>query len=440
MLTTPDGERNEIDHTFPFLLPGARGVLFTVASTDRRSAEVALLDLNTGARKTIVRGGAHAEYVDSSEGSRRAGYLIYVADRDLRAIRFDALNLEVRSDPIAVVGGVMVKASGAANYTASRSGTLVYMPEGAVAPTPVTSLVWVDRDGREQPLGAPSQAYGPPRISPDETRVVVGFPHQDNTELSIWDLGTRRSRRVTFSPGMDGLPVWTPDGERIVFMSVRSGTLNWYSIAADGTGAVERLTTSSINQWPTAVSPDGTRVFGFELGSTLVRRIIVANLFVAANERSSAASESAQALFEGQFPDLSPDGRYMAYQSDESGSFEIYVRPFPHVDNGRWQVTTGGGTRAVWARNGRELFYLDASNTLTGVPVRTTGSTFVVAGPHSKILDNKYAQPNPARHYDVSRDGRRFLMLKERATDVTATPASLIVVQHWFEDLDVRMP
>jgi hypothetical protein len=136
--------------------------------------------------------------------------------------------------------------------------------------------------------------------------------------------------------------------------------------------------------------------------------------------------------------DFSPNGRYIAYAADESGRSEIYVRPFPRVDNGRWQVSTAGGTRPVWARSGRELFYLDASNALTAVPVNTSGPT-ISPGIPAKLFDSGYAQPNPSRHYDVSADGRRFLMLKASGTaDPNTMPLSMVLVEHWFEELKQR--
>ena len=136
---------------------------------------------------------------------------------------------------------------------------------------------------------------------------------------------------------------------------------------------------------------------------------------------------------------FSPDGRYIAYASDESGRYEIYLRPFPRVDNGRWQISTAGGTRPVWARSGRELFYLDASNALTSVPVTASGPTITIGIP-AKLFDTKYAEPNPSRHFDVSADGQRFLMLKASATaDPNATPLSMVLVEHWFEELKQRV-
>jgi len=153
------------------------------------------------------------------------------------------------------------------------------------------------------------------------------------------------------------------------------------------------------------------------------------------------AAGAAQTLFEGVWAEFSPDGRYLAYQSAEGepGRSEIYVRPFPQVDSGRWQISSTGGTRPAWARNGRELFYLDATNTLTAVPVQTSGSTFS-AGKPAKVFDATYSTPFPPRSYDVSPDGQRFVMLKDSAAGgPNATPIRMVVVEHWFEEVRQRM-
>lgn len=134
--------------------------------------------------------------------------------------------------------------------------------------------------------------------------------------------------------------------------------------------------------------------------------------------------------------EISPDGRFLAYESNESGRAEIYVRPFPRVDSGRWQVSTGGGTQAAWARSGRELFYLDGSNTLIAVPVQTTGAT-LSAGNSARVFDRAYATPVGFRTYDVSPDGQRFLMIKD---DPNATAAGMVVVVNWSEELKARVP
>jgi eukaryotic-like serine/threonine-protein kinase len=153
---------------------------------------------------------------------------------------------------------------------------------------------------------------------------------------------------------------------------------------------------------------------------------------------SRSAAPASQPLFNGFIPEFSPNGRYIAYQSNESGTSEVYVRPFPQVESARWTVSTAGGTRPVWAKNGRELFYLDASQKLTGVNVQTSGPTFI-AGRPAKILETMYSNPFPARWYDVSADGERFLMVKDVAgAGQNPAPISLIVVEHWLEELKTQ--
>ena len=405
------------------------------------SPHVAALDLKTGRRKRLIR-GTDAQYVDT-------GHLIFAAAGALRAVRFDPVRLELLSDPVLVAEHVMMKPGGAANYTVSKSGTLVYVPGGARGETPMRSLVWVDRKGHEERINAPLRGYGPPRLSPDGARLAIGILDQGNTEIWIWDLARETLRRLTFAPGMDGLPVWTPDGKRIIFMSDRMGVLNLYRQAADGGGTVERLTTSAAPQWPTAITPNGRWLMAFtNLGRT-ASDVAFFPLADPATRPGSAPASSigsspteplADARFNGSFADFSPDGRYLAYQSDESGRMEVYVRPFPHVDRSRWQISTDGGSRPVWARSGRELFYLDESSALTGIPVRTSGPTFLPGSP-TKLFTTRYVEPNPARHFDVSPDGQRFLMIKNSADgDPNATPASMIVVEHWFEELQRRVP
>jgi serine/threonine protein kinase/Tol biopolymer transport system component len=463
VLTTPDPAQHERNHAFPSVLPRGRGVLFTIeiaTAGQADSSQVAVLDRKTGQRKILIRGGGDAQYVET-------GHLIFATAGALRTVRFDPVRLEVLSDPVTVVEHVMIKPSGAANYAVSGPGTLVYMPGGTGEEIPMRSLVWVDRKGHEERINAPLRAYGPPRVSPDGTRLAIAILDPDNTEIWIWDFARETLRRLTFAPGMDGLPVWTPDSRRIIFMSDRAGALNLYSQAADGTGTVDRLTTSASPQWPTSITPDGTGVFGFDNepkkaspvtgrtgGVILVPLTSPANRLIFESAQASprpgvgpspgvsppSEGTVVQHLFHGVFAEISPDGRYLAYQADEGGRYEVYVRPFPQVDRGRWQISTGGATRPVWARNGRELFYLDASSALTAVPVGTSGPTFTFGGP-SKLFDTKYVEPNPARHYDASSDGQRFLMIKDRADgNPNATPASMVVVQNWFEELKQRVP
>jgi len=429
------------------VLPLGQGVLFTIATASQVDSSVAVLDLKTGQRKTLIRGGGDAQYVES-------GHLIFAAAGALRAMRFDPVRLEVLGDPVTVVDRVMMKPTGAANYAVSRAGTLVYIGAGVSEMTAPRALLWVDRKGHEEPTGAPLRAYGTPRLSPDGTRVAAEI-YDESTDVWIWDFARETLRRLTFdSPGAgagmgNGMSVWTPDSRQIIFESGRTGMRSVYKQAADGTGTVNRLSTSANPQWPTSITSDGTWLSGFEqvprtvpniFFLPLTRAVVRPGSNPASGVSQSAVEPLAETRFKGSMADFSPNGRYFAYQSEESGRSEIYVRPFPRVDNGRWQVSTAGGTRPVWARSGRELFYLDASNALAAVPVGTSGPTISIGSP-AKVFDANYAEQNPSRHYDVSADGQRFLMLKASATgDPNATPASMVVVLNWLEELKQRVP
>jgi serine/threonine-protein kinase len=446
VLTTPELAQREESHAFPSVLPRGAGVLFTIATAGQAdSPQIAVHDLKTGQRKILIRGGSDARYVET-------GHLIFAAAGTLRAVRFDPGRLEVLSDPVTIVEQVMMKTTGAANYGVSGPGTLVYVPgevAGAMgAAGELRTLVWVDRKGHEDRTNLPPRTYGPARLSPDGTSLAVGILDKGNTEIWIGDRLGNALRRLTFASGMNGLPIWTPDGRRIIFMSDRTGVLNLYSQAADGTGTVERISAGTTPEWPTSITRDGRHLIGFTVGRTTGADVL--HFALGPKSRVGAASSSPASLpraepllkspFGEAFAEFSPDARYLAYSSNESGRDEVHVRPYPRVDSGHWQVSTGGGTRPAWARNGRELFYIDGSGALTSVAVQTSGPTFVAARP-ATVFDTKYLQPNPARHYDVSADGKRFLMLKESAAgDPNAAPASMVVVERWFDELKQRVP
>jgi serine/threonine-protein kinase len=267
--------------------------------------------------------------------------------------------------------------------------------------------------------------------------VAVGVLDEGNTDIWIWDLARESLTRLTFEPGMDGLPTWTPDSRRIIFMSDREGTLNLYSQAADGSGTPDRLTTSHYRQWPSSITRDGTRLFGFAAATLPLEVIVVQIAHPVTRDQAVPGTLTAERLFPGTRPEISPDGRYLAYESVETGRSQVHVRPFPQVNGGRWQISTRGGTRPAWSRDGRELFYIDESMVLMSVPVQTSGPTLSYGSP-TTVVDTKYAEPNPSRHYDVAPDGRRFLMLKASAPEPNTTPASMVVVLNWFEELRAR--
>jgi hypothetical protein len=252
VLTRPDRAKGEADHFWPEMLPGGRAVLFTVTALTGGldAAQVAVLDLQTGSRKMLVRGGSHAHYVPS-------GHLVYLAAGTLQAVPFDIARLETHGTPVPVVADVETTVRGAALAVVADDGTLAYVL-GSAAGTPRT-LVWVDRQGHETPIPAPPRPYFLPALSPDGTRLAV-FANDQERDLWLWDLGRTTFTRLTFTPGVDVVQVWTPDSRRLFFTSERAGVRNLFWQAADGSGVAERLTESPNTQYPTAVSPDGRRL------------------------------------------------------------------------------------------------------------------------------------------------------------------------------------
>ena len=436
VLTTRDAAKGEEDHQFPSVLPGGRGVLFTItAAGGNADAQIAVLDLQTGRHTTLIRGASYADYVQT-------GHVVYAVAGTLRAVRLDLAALTLRGDPVPVVEQVQTLASGAANFSVSRNGTLVYMQNGTGAVTGASRLlVWVTRRGSEEPIPAPARGYFHPRLAPDGTRLALAIQDQE-LDIWTWDFARRALERMTFGPAQELFPVWTPNGGRLLFFSSRpGGGIYWQRANVTG---VEQLTKASSVQAPHSFSPDGTQLVLTEVGSKTGRDLFLLRLDGVAPHVAGARQTEPllqQPSVNEMNGEISPDGRWLAYQSDESNQDEIYVRPFPLVGDGRWTISTGGGTQPLWAPNGRELFYRHG-NSLLSVPVETT-RTFS-AGTPTTVFEGPYFSP-PAglagRTYDVSRDGQRFLMIKDApAGDPNAAAASIVVVLNWTEELKRLVP
>ena len=445
VLTRPDHAQGEADHLWPEILPGGRAVLFTITSQTGglETAQVAVRDLRSGTDKVLLRGGSHGHYVASGLASPKrgeGGHLVYVVAGTLRAIPFDPTRLETHGTAVPVLPRLITTRTGAGDFAVAADGTLVYVdvPGTGSLAADARTLVWVDRTGKEEPVAAPPRAYQHPRLSPDGTRVALSSTDQEN-DLWIWDLGRAMLTRLTIDPGQHMNPVWTPDGRRIIFSSTGGGAPipNLWWQAADGTGAAERLTTSTNGQFVTGITPDGTAVV-FNEGTPTMG----ADLLQLALDGTRRVTPLLQTKFDERNGIVSPDGRWLAYESNSSGPTEIYVRPFPNVGGGQWEVSTAGGTRPLWSRSGKELFYVGADGALLRVPVEPSGATWN-AGTPAKLLEGRYytgAGSGGVRTYDVSADGQRFLMIKAPGTDASAAPPALIVVQHWDEELKRLVP
>ena len=428
VLTRANAAKGEADHLWPEMLPGGRAVLFTITalSGGLGAAQVAVLDLQTGTYRVLLRGGSHAHYVPS-------GHLIYGEAGTLRAVAFDLARQETRGTPVTVIPDVVTSSQGGIDAVVASDGTLAYLSVGGVAGEPRT-LVWVDRQGRETPIAAPPRPYFLPALSPDGTRLAV-FANDQDGDIWLWDLGRTTLTRLTVVPGRDVVQVWTPDSRRVIFSSERAGGRNLFWQAADGSGAVERLTESPNTQYPLAVSPDGRQlIFSDEAVQTGI------DLMALELDGTRRITPLVRSQFSERNGIISPDGRWLAYEADDSGRFEIYVRPYPDVNTGRSVVSTAGGTKPIWARSGQELIYVSPTGALMRVGV-VRGASWMATTPALVVNEGYFTNPVWwGRSYDVSPDGQRFLMIKEGGTDRTAASTSLIVVQHWVEELKRLVP
>jgi serine/threonine-protein kinase len=411
----------------PRILPGGRAVIFSLNEAESTGVDeqIGVFFLETGELKILLQ-GTRPHYAPS-------GHLIFAREGALMGTRFDLERLEVTGDAVPIIEDMRWSPGAAVDFDLSENGTLVYVPGGEGAGIK-RKLVWVDRQGKEEVLAVEPHDYGWLRFSPDGTRLAVGVMHPQNQDIYIYDLRREILSRLTFHPASDRYPLWTRDGLRVVFASRRDGAIfNLYWKAADGTGQVERLTTFPYLQIPRSLSPDGTKMLITERnpGSNL-------DISVLSLKDEQTSSPLIQTPFVESHPSVSPDGRWIAYFSDESGQDEVYVRPFPNVDQGKWQVSSDGGTEPLWIPDGRGLFYRDGQKMMKvfieAKPTFTHGKPEVLFE-----LDGRYLIRAPGQNHDISPDGLRFLMITEGEQTKTA-PAAINVVLNWFEELKQLLP
>jgi serine/threonine protein kinase/Tol biopolymer transport system component len=422
-------EKGDTSHRWPEFLPDGKAVLFAAGPTavTFTNAQVAVQLVGTRERRNLVQGGMSPRYTPS-------GHLVYAQGGSLMAVPFDPQRLEVTGTAVPVVEGVLQSpANGAAQYSVSATGSLVYVPGGIRATQ--LHLVWVNRNGTEQPLAAPGHAYFNPRLSPDGRRVAVGITESES-QIWLYDLSRDTLTRFTFGGNYNPVPVWTPDGKRIAFESNKDGVPNLFWQLADGSGGLERLNTSEYIQVPTSWSPDGKVLAFMEVNPTT--RVDIWVLRMGDPSRGSGQVRNAQPFLRTPFDEgaagFSPDGRWLAYMSDESGRYEIYVQPYPGPGE-KWQVSTEGGSEPVWNPSGRELFYRNGDKMMA---VDIANQPGFAAGKPRILFEGRYQQsPVQSADYDVSPDGQRFLMLKPTEQ---AAPTQINVVQNWFEELKQRVP
>jgi Tol biopolymer transport system component len=362
-----DLQNGEMTQRWPQILPGGKAVLFTANTNGAFNIDAtSLADHRT---RTLVRGGAFGRYLPS-------GHLVYVNRGTLFAVPFDVDRLEVHGTPAPVLDQISYNALyGSAQLDFSQTGTLIYRSGGATGGGLLT-VAWLDGAGKVQPLLAKPGAYVNPSLSPDGQRLAVDVTEGSGTDIWVYDWQRDTMTRLTFT-GRINRPVWSPDGRYIAF---RLGAEGLSVIRSDGSGKPQPLTQSKNLQVPWSFSPDGKRLAFMESGAGGFDLWTVPLESDSAGLRAGKPEVFLQTPANEEFPSFSPDGRWMAYASDESGTFQVYVRAFPDK-GGKWQISNSGGTWPMWSRDGRELFFETLDNHIMVAAYAAKGDSFVADKP-----------------------------------------------------------
>ena len=420
--------KGEMFHMNPRMLPGDQSLLFTTANNPPTQSNLTIdvVSLTDRQRKTLIRGAGYARYLPS-------GHLIYSNQGTMFAVPFDLEALETRGTAVAVLDDIASDpVANVAQFDVSRTGTLVYRRTGARAPA-ISTAQWLDRAGRlEALLAKPAEYVSTPRLSPDGKRVALAIKDGTNQDIWIFDPEREAMTRVTSGGGIFGSPLWSPDGRALVFGSY-SGI---YWARADG-GQPQVLVPRNSIQYPTSFASDGKRLAYMQFdGPPQIWTVPL-------EDRGGAlkAGEPAR-LITSAFSDteaaFSPDGRWIAYMSDESGRFEVYVRPSDataSAGTGRWLISNGGGWSPTWSRDGRELLYRTGGQ-IMAVGVSVNGSAFV-AGKATVWASNVQSIGG----FDLAPDGKRVAMLVPTATrEASKQEHSVVFVLNFFDELRRRAP
>jgi serine/threonine-protein kinase len=416
----------ELTHRWPQVLPGARAVLFTAAPsmTAMENANIEAVSLKTGQVKIVQRGGYYGRYLPS-------GHLLYVHLGVLFGVRFDAERLEVRGTPVPLLEDFVGNpATGGGQFDFSAVGTFVYAAGKNAAQA--WQVAWLDSSGKMQPFIA-AGAYAHPRLSPDGRRLAL----LANGDIYIHNEERDTSTRLTFS-GHANSPIWAPDGRHLVFQSLSNGNnLSW--VRSDGAGEPQRLLETLNNSFPWSLSREG-RLAYFETNPETGSDIWILPLDLADSDHPKPGRPEPflrTPASENQ-PKFSPDGRWIAYRSNESGDAEIYVRPFPPASGGKWQISTGGGAYPLWANNGRELFYETADNRIMVVDYKVDGASFFPGKP--RLWVDKHLFYAGTMNLDLTPDGKRFAVFALPETDGERGSVHVTFLLNFFDELKRRIP
>ncbi len=429
-LTTLDPEKGEVAHRWPQVVPG-NSAIFTTVPQGSGSADEAVIEavsLETGERTVLHRGGSYGRWVPS-------GHLLYIRENTVFAMPFDIKKMQATGSPAPIVQGVTANSgNGGAQIAFSDSGTLAYVSGDIGVPEyPIMSM---DRNGVVSTLWEEPGTYANPKLSPDGSRLSLTVLRDGNWDVWVYDLERKVSTRLTFHDGYDGDQVWSPDGQYLVFTSDREGVENPYRKRADGSGDAERVATIEHDFWASSWSTDGKWILGEIQASTF-------DLWAIPADGSGEPVEYLATEFFERFPSISPDGKWIAYMSDESGREEIYVRPFPAAA-GKWQVSDGGGDWPTWSPDGTELIYRTEDGLMSSTVTAENG-TFRADRPKplaaSALANNQIGiaiAGSIFSDYEISRDGETFVILQ--GGEGLANQNHVTLVTNWFDVLRETFP
>jgi serine/threonine-protein kinase len=383
-----------------------------------------VLDLQTNATKLLVRGGSNPRYA-------RTGHLLYVARGIVQAMPFDVRRLEVSGTPAPVLEDVATTRVGAALVAIAANGALVYIPGVGGARR---NIMLLDDRGRASPLpGVPPDVYRQLRVSPDGKRLAFSL----SRDIWIYDFARGVMTPLTTDPGGDTNPLWTPDGQRVVFTSTRAGYSELFWRAADGSGSDQKLLTRGTDLtslFATGWSKDGEQLIFTEVPID-IRRTSIGQLAIKqpSDLKMLLSGETATGR-----ASISPDGHWIAYESNASGRYEIHVERYPEL-GGRQRISLSGGRDPRWSRDGRTLFFgTENGRQLFAVDI-TPGSVLTAGQPRVLLEDAMDPIVVGEQSYDVAPDGR-FLVIRSEAAGIEGTAPPIVLVQNWFEELKQLVP
>ena len=422
-----DLQNGEVSHRWPQILPGGKAVLFT-ANTSGAAFDVANIDVMSLAdhrRKTLVRGGTFGRYLPS-------GHLVYVNRGTLFAVPFDVDRLEVHGTATPVLDQISYNAGvGSAQLDFSQTGTLIYRSSGGGGG--LFTVAWLDGAGKVQQLLAKPGTYGRPSMSPDAQRLALEVTEGSGTDIWAYDWQRDTMSRLTFS-GHAVSPIWSQDG-RYIFFEVRGESIS--AIRSDGSGKPQPLTQSKNVQLPYSFTPDGKRLAFMELSSGGFDVLTVPLESNSEGLRAGKPEAFLQTPADERYPTFSPDGLWMAYSSNESGTNQVYVRAFPDK-GGRWQISNSGGVYPMWSRNGHELFFESLDNHIMAAAYAVKGDSFVADKP--RVWSEKQPGGSIAmKNVDLAPDGNRIVALMPVETaEAQKAQSHVIFLMNFFDEVRRR--